>query len=179
MMRNRPPVDDASQIESPHSPGQTAGQSWVAWMGAATIVIAVVILVWPGGQQRVTPRQVHLPFGAAEEAYAAKLHIDNLSFSAAENFLHQEITTLGGRIVNGGDQPLANVELTIEFSDQLGQIVLRETRTLFSPQAPPYAPGDHRDFEISFEHIPPSANVQQPVIRVTGILFARQGATRR
>ena len=156
------------------------GRSWVAWMGAGTIVIALMILMWPGGQRRSSaPRQVHLPFGAAEQAYVAKLQIDNLTLSAAENFLHQEVTTLAGRITNAGDQPLSNVELTIEFSDQLGQVVLRETRALFVSPTPAFAPGDRRDFEVSFEHIPPSANVRQPAVRVSGLLFAAKTSAQR
>lgn len=166
------------QIETPEPGGEARGHSWVAWMGAATIVIAAVIVLWPGGHRGPAPGQVHLPFGAAEQTYAAKLQIENLTLSAAENFLHQEVTTLAGRITNAGDQPLANVELTVEFSDQLGQVVLRETRTLFNPASLPFSPGNQRDFEIPFEHIPPSANVQQPAIRVTGILFAPRASTR-
>lgn len=166
-------MSDTLPIESPGSPERARGHSWVAWMGVATIGIAVAILMWPAGQ-RTTPREIHLPFGGAEQAYAPKLQIENLTLSAAENFLHQEITTLAGQMINTGDQPLANVELTVEFSDQLGQIVLRETRAIFNPQSPIFVPGGRRDFEISFEHIPPSANVQQPSIRVTGILFARK-----
>lgn len=171
-------MSEPLQIETPEPSGDTRGRSWVAWMGAATIVIAAVIVLWPGGRRGPGPGPVHLPFGAAEQAYAAKLQIENLTLSAAENFLHQEITTLAGRITNVGNQPLSNVELTVEFSDQLGQVVLRETRTLFSPGALPFSPGNQRDFEISFEHIPPSANVQQPDIRVTGILFATRASTR-
>lgn len=167
------------QIESSEGSGDRRGHSWVAWMGAATILIALAILMWPGGQRRSFPPELHLPFGSAEQAYAPKLQVDNLTLSAAENFLHQEITTLAGRVTNGGDQPLANIELTIEFSDQLGQIVLSETRGLFTSPSPPFAAGEHRDFEISFEHIPPSANVRQPAIRVSGILFSPNATPQR
>lgn len=170
-------MPDTLQIESPEGPPQSRGRSWVAWMGAGTILIALIILMWPAGENRSSARrEVHLPFDSAEQAYAPKLQIEDLTLSAAENFLHQEITTLAGRITNSGDQALGNVELTIEFSDQLGQVVLRETRGLFASSAPPLAPGERRDFEISFEHIPPSANVTQPAIRVSGILFARGAA---
>lgn len=172
-------MEDTLQIESPDQPPHSRGRSWVAWMGAATIAIALVILMWPGGQRRTAPRQVHLPFGPPEQAYAPKLQIENLTLSAAENFLHQEVTTLAGSITNPGDQPLDNVEVTIEFSDQLGQVVLRETRELFTSPSPPFGPGERRDFEISFEHIPPSANVQQPAIRVSGILFAPKATPKR
>jgi hypothetical protein len=116
-------------------------------------------------------RESHLPFGA-EQTYAPKIQIEDLTLSRAENFLHQEVTMLAGRLTNGGNLTLSNVELTVEFSDELGQVVLRESRAVFSSQPAPFAPGERRDFEVSFEHIPSSWNIQKPVVRVSGILFA-------
>lgn len=142
-------------------------------MGAATVVIALVIAMWPSMQKSPgsLTRESHLPFGSAEQAYTLKIQIDGLALSRAENFLNQEVTTLTGRLTNGGNLQLASTELTIEFSDELGQIVLRESRAVFTPQAPPLAPGESRSFEVSFEHIPSSWNIQQPAVRVSGILF--------
>jgi hypothetical protein len=166
-------MHDTLQIETPEEPQPKAGRSWIAWMGAATIAIALVIVMWPGAARRSASRtrESHLPFGAAEQAYAPNLQIENLPLSRAENFLNQEVTTVPGRITNGGNLPLTNVELTVEFSDELGQIVLRESRAVFAPQTPPIAPGERRDFEFSFEHIPSSWNIQQPLVRVSCILF--------
>ena len=79
---------------------------------------------------------------------------------------------LAGGLTNGGNLTLSNVELTVEFSDELGQVVLRESRAAFSSQAAPFAPGERRGFEVAFEHIPSSWNIQKPVVRVSGILFA-------
>jgi hypothetical protein len=143
-------------------------------MGAATIAIALVAVMWPGGERRSPARlrESHLPFAAAEQAYVPNVLVENVAMKQAESFLNQEITTLTGQIRNGGDASLANVEITVEFSDALGQIVLRESRALFTPQAAPLQAAEHRDFEVSFEHIPPSWNVQKPVVRVSGILFA-------
>ena len=143
-------------------------------MGATTIAIALAVVMWPGAERRLASRtrESHLPFGSAEQAYASNLEIENLALSRAENFLNQEVTTLTGRLTNAGNLSLSNVELTVEFSDQLGQIVLRESRAVFASQTPPFAPGDRRDFEVSFEHIPSSWNIQQPLVRVSGILFA-------
>lgn len=142
-------------------------------MGAATIAIALAVVMWPGTERRLasSTRESHLPFGAAEQAYAPKLQIENLPLNRAENFLNQEVTTVPGRITNAGNLALSNVELTVEFSDELGQVVLRESRALFAPQTPPFAPGERRDFEVSFEHIPSSWNIQQPLVRVSGLLF--------
>jgi hypothetical protein len=166
-------MPDILQIETPDQPPLKSGRSWIAWMGAATIAIALVIVMWPGAVRHrpSSTRESHLPFGAAEQAYAPNLQIENLTLSRAENFLNQEVTTLSGHLTNAGNLPLASVEVTVEFSDQLGQVVLRESRAVFAPQTPPFAPGERRDFEVSFEHIPSSWNIQQPLVRVSGILF--------
>ena len=167
-------MHDAPQMGAPDLPQQEHGRSWVPWMAAAAVVIALVIYVWPGVEKLPASRarEVHLPFGAPEQVYAHKLQIENLTLSRAENFLHQEVTTLFGQLTNAGDLPLENVELTVEFSDDLRQIILRESRAVFSAARTPLAPGEHREFEISFEHIPTSWNRQSPTVRATGILFA-------
>ena len=166
-------MPESLQIETPDQPQPTSGRSWILWMGTATIAIALVIVMWPGGERRPSSltRESHLPFGASEQAYAPKIQIEAIALSRAENFLNQEVTTLAGRLMNAGDLSLSNVEVTIEFSDQLGQVVLRETRAVLASQAPPFVPGERRNFEVSFEHIPSSWNIQQPMVRVSGIIF--------
>jgi hypothetical protein len=161
-------------IESPSRPQPNPGRSRIVWMGAATIAIALVLVMWPSAERLSgpLPRETHLPFGSAERAYAPNLQIDNIALSRAENFLNQEVTTLAGRLTNAGNLPLSNVEITVEFSDEFGQVVLRESRAVFASQAPQLTPGDHRNFEISFEHIPTSWNIQKPAVRVSGILFS-------
>ena len=110
--------------------------------------------------------------GPDERAYTSNVGVDHVEISRAENFLHQEVTTISGEISNGGNRSLASVELTIEFYDDLNQIAQRETRSLFGPPGPPIPPGDHREFEVSFEHISSSWNMRQPVIKVTTVQFA-------
>jgi hypothetical protein len=110
--------------------------------------------------------------GVEERAYAASVGVDHLEISRAENFLHQEVTTISGEITNGGGRPLDNVELTLEFFDEQNQIAQRETRNLFGPPGPPIAPSDHREFEISFEHISNAWNLRPPVVKVTALQFA-------
>ena len=166
-------MHEAPQIAIPGQP--RGGRSWVPWMATAAVVIALVIYVWPGFENRPASRarEMHLPFGGPEQEYVQKLQIEKLALSRAENFLHQEVTTLAGQLINTGDRPLRNVELTVEFSDQLPQVVLRESRPVLAPGRPPLAPGERREFEISFEHIPTSWNRQPPDVRVSGILFSK------
>jgi hypothetical protein len=121
----------------------------------------------------VSRNEPHLPFGATEQAYAAKIQIGNVTMSRAENFANQEIISLSAEMANLGDRSLKAVEVTVEFSDEMPQVVLREPRILFGSSATPFPAGGRREFEISFEHVPSSWNMQQPGVRVTGIRFAK------
>jgi hypothetical protein len=143
-------------------------------VAALVIAVAATFYFWPAAQKKAPANGLnsHFPFGVEEQAYAAKLQLRNLTMSRAENFLNQEVTTLSIELVNGGDRSLRALELTAEFSDDLRQIVLRETRPVLAPGVAQFAPGDSRTFEISFEHIPTSWNMQQPTLRVAGMQFA-------
>lgn len=140
---------------------------------AAVLIILVALFAWPGRQSPpgAAPQASHLPFGPAERAYASKVQLETNPLTRAENFLHQEVTTLSGELVNTGDRALRGVEVTIEFFDDMNQIALREQRPALAPGAPPLAPGERRSFEVSFEHISSSWNRQQPLVRVTGLQF--------
>jgi hypothetical protein len=143
-----------------------------------TVMIAIAaslgIYFWSGGQEprSASKKEDHLPFGPAEQAYVSKIQFENISLSRAENFIHQEVTTLSGELVNSGTLPLRDVELAIVFSDDLQQVVLRENRSPFGTGSSLLAPGGRREFEISLEHIPSSWNMQVPQITVSGIQFA-------
>ena len=113
-----------------------------------------------------------MPFGPEEQAYAPKVGIQNIYLSRAENFIHQEVTYLSTELVNGGARSLAGLELTVEFSDELHQVVLREFRVVLSAREQALSPGEHRSFEVSFDHIPSSWNRERPVVRITGLQFA-------
>jgi hypothetical protein len=138
------------------------------------IAMSLGIYFWPGGQEprSASKGEGHLPFGPAEQAYVSMIQFENISLSRAENFIHQEVTTLSGELVNSGTRPLRDVELAIVFSDELEQVVLRENRSPFGTGSSPLAPGDRREFEISLEHIPSSWNMQVPQITISGIQFA-------
>jgi hypothetical protein len=166
-------VKEQPQIEAPSAPPPGRSQFSFALLVAAAGVLIVLagLYLWPGRQSpsRGTVPQAHLSFGPAEQAYVPKVHLENISLSRAENFLHQEITTLSGELVNAGDRSLRAVEVTIEFSDELNQVILRESRLLFGVTASPCAPGERRSFEASFEHIPSSWDMRQPVVHITGL----------
>jgi hypothetical protein len=152
------------------------GSSGFTWkiLAIATLLVAGVFYFWSGHASgpAAPPAPVRLPFGAIEKAYASRIEIQNISLDRSENFLHQEVTALSGELINRGDRSLTGLELTIEFFDELHQVVLRESRQVLSAPSPALASGDRRSFEISIEHIPSSWNMQQPSVGVSGLKFA-------
>jgi hypothetical protein len=140
------------------------------------VFLMLAFFLWRASTTKVQPAATgsHDAQGPDERAYTSRVGVDHIEISRAENFLHQEVTTISGEISNGGNRALASVELTIEFYDDLNQIAQRETRSLFGPPGPPIPPGDHREFEVSFEHISSSWNMRQPVIKVTTVQFAEK-----
>ncbi len=164
------------QIEFPGEPQPDRGPfSFALLVAAAGVVIVLAgFYLWPGRQSpsRGSAQEVHPPFGPEERAYTSKILIENPGLSRAENFLHQEVTILAGELVNTGERTLREVEVTVEFYDDINQIALRESRLAVNSGSPPLSPGARRSFDVSFEHIPTSWNMRQPAVRVTGLLFA-------
>jgi hypothetical protein len=143
-------------------------------LAVAIVVLPLGFFLWRASTKTVQPVSTGSQDaqGPDERAYLSNVGVDHVEINRAENFLHQEVTTISGEISNGGNRSLASVELTIEFYDDLNQIAQRETRSLFGAPGPPIPPGDHREFEVSFEHISSSWNMRQPVIKVTTVQFA-------
>src|SRR5271163_5120407 len=166
-------MNDNLQFGALQDPGPNRGKFRFALIaGIVVVFVLVAALVLPSGmllnpwfhgdqpsgaKRHLSSSGAQLLFGPTEQAYVAQIHIENINMSRAENFLHQEVTTLGGEIVNTGNRALQGVELTVEFSDELRQVVLRESRSVLDP--PPLAPGARREFEISLEHVPDSWNL--------------------
>jgi hypothetical protein len=165
-------MHEEPHIEIPEPEAERKRFSFALGVAAAAVVIVLAgFYLWPGRQSpsRGGAQEVHPPFGSTERAYASKIQFENLALSRAENFLHQEVTTLSGELINAGDRGLSEVEVTVEFYDQLDQIALRESHLVVNSINPLVAPLERRTIEVSFEHIPNSWNMQMPVVRVSGL----------
>lgn len=168
-------MDDKFQLSSS---GETLRRSpyfrIAALTGAIVLVLIFAAIFWSqkGSRNGNHTEGSGANFGTAEQAYAGELQIENLDLSRAENFLHQEVTSLSAEVVNSGNRSLTVIELKLEFFDDLRQVVLRERRTVVSPPASPLAPKERRSFEISFEHLPTSWNMQMPTVQIAGLQFS-------
>jgi hypothetical protein len=112
-----------------------------------------------------------LELNSPERAYVQNLRIENVAMSRAENFLHQEVTNLNAEITNAGAQPVSGIAVTVEFSDEMKRIVLRETRPALGAASTVLGPREKRAFEISFDNVPATWNMQEPVLRITHFQF--------
>ena len=167
-------------LKTPESSDDKPRTSPITLAVGAVVVLAIAGSLWflfaplqnklrPVGQGATATKM-----SDAEQEYAKNLRFENLALTRAENFLHQEVTTLNGEVVNGGKQPVQRLFLTMEFADDLNQVVLRETRGVLGAPPVPLAPGERRGFEISFEHVPSSWNRQQPALRVAALQIPAQ-----
>jgi Protein of unknown function (DUF3426) len=164
---------------SPEQQRQPAGHLRVTLVLAALVVFVIAASLWflfkptpapqPGTLQLVvTPRM-----SDSEKDYAKNLRVENIAMSRAENFLHQEVTVLNAEVVNAGPQAIAALELSVEFSDEMNQVVLREARGVLGTPPAALVPGERRSFEISFDHVPASWNMQLPAVSVTTLQLAK------
>lgn len=145
---------------------------------AALAAGAVVILFFAGmivllSHFITPPRQaadVTLPFGAAEQAYAAQIHFQNLQLSHSNNLLNQEFTYVGGIVSNDGPRAVDAIAVVVEFHDSFHQVILRETERPIRHTDMPLRVAEQREFQITIEQgIPTQWDQQYPSIRVTGL----------
>lgn len=162
-------------LKLPDTPEEKPTTSVITLVIAAVLVLATAASLWflfePSQGKKGSPDhgRASLRMGDAEREYVKNLRFENVGLSRAENFLHQEVTTLNGEVVNEGTQPVQGLIVTTEFFDDLNQVVLRETRGVLGTPAVTLAPGERRTFEVSFEHVPISWNRQQPSLRVVAL----------
>jgi hypothetical protein len=159
----------------PDSPEEQQSRPAITFVIAAIVVIAMSLSAWflfheaPPKRDSFNGATIKLNMSSADKEYLSKLFVKDIALSRAENFLHQEVIILNGTIMNGGSQTVTALDLTIQFSDQMDQVALRETRAVLGTPPVPIGPGQERNFEVSFDHVPASWNMQQPTLRVANI----------
>jgi hypothetical protein len=107
--------------------------------------------------------------GPAEEDYVAHIEFLEPNVARAANFLNQEVTFVFGAVKNNGPRPIRQIEVTLEFHDVFGQVVLRDKQRLFSAQAIPLESYQRRDFQLTYESLPVQWNQAYPTMRITGL----------
>ena len=136
---------------------------------AMIVLIGVVYFASRFAPATVTTAEQPLPMGSAEQAYAPQIQFQDLKVARATNFLNQEATFVFGTTLNNGPRPIRQIEVTLEFHDVFQQVVLRDKQRLFGANAVPFAPNEHRDFQLTYDSMPAQWNQAPPTVQVTGL----------
>jgi hypothetical protein len=81
------------------------------------------------------------------------------------------VTYVDAKMTNTGTKPVRELDIRLEFSDMLNQVVLREVKHPITPRMPPLAPGEIRPFRATFERMPTEWNQAPPAIAPLALRF--------
>jgi hypothetical protein len=113
----------------------------------------------------------HLPMDDTARAYAERIRFTELSVGRATNFLNQEVTFLFGTVTNEGTKTVRGLEIELDFRDLLNQTALREMQYVVGLRSAPLAPGEKREFQLTFETVPAGWNQAVPGITIRGLVI--------
>ena len=152
------------------------GRSWLPWIIAGAVVVAVLVWLFVSSHQQRVARQAENA-SVTPDAYASQLAIGNLQMSEAANFAGGKVTYVDGTIANKGDKIVTGVNVLVTFHNDIGEppqmtpmpltlIRTREPYVDIEPvSAAPLKPGDSHDFRLIFDHVSPTWNQQYPAIQ--------------
>jgi hypothetical protein len=154
-------------------PREKSRPMWPFLLAGAAMVVLALIGFGLFSHQTVTraPRTKPLPFGRAEQSYAANVRFQDLKMSRFENMLHQQVTYLVGNIENTGNRTIGDLEITVEFRNVQNQVVLRQSVRPLESRPVPIQAGQQRAFQVGFDGVPADWNEQYPAIRVSGLVL--------
>jgi len=160
-----------SKSEVPNS-GSAVGRSTGLAIAVVAAVLGIILgtVVWLTHTRSRHSQQPIAPT-AEERAYLQHIVISNAQVSAATNFLGDMVTYVDAKITNTGAKPVRQLDLRLEFSDMLNQVVLRETTHPITRHMPPLAPGQARAFRATFERMPAEWNQAPPAITPVAVHF--------
>jgi hypothetical protein len=123
-------------------PGESSYSAERRRFPIAFLAGAIVVALMFGGfylltrilGSRDSAAAVRLPFGPAEQAYAERIHFNDLHMSRSTNMIRQEFTYVTGIMSNDGDRTIRAMEVTVEFRDALNQIILRDSQFVIRPK---------------------------------------------
>jgi hypothetical protein len=140
------------------------------------VALVIVVVGFVALALRTQPKS-----STAPHPYAQNLKLSDLKMSAAENFVGATVTYLEGTVTNTGDKTVTHAVVHVNFKDSLGQIAQAEDVPLRVLQttgpypdaidlsASPLAPGQSKQFRLTFEHVTAEWNHEFPELQVTDV----------
>jgi hypothetical protein len=139
------------------------------------IIIGVVMVVGGGllwwWLHQPVPLSQSPPLTPEAKAYVRNLKLSQVEMKAAESYMKQAVIEITGKIGNGGDRLLREVDINCVFYDPWGQLVLRERVSIVRPRSGGLKPGETKSFRLAFDSMPQSWNQALPQMVIAGIRF--------
>ena len=104
-----------------------------------------------------------------DPGYAAQIGFSDLHLGAELNFLNQQVTYVDGKVTNRGPKTVRRIRVRLTFHDVMNQIVLRDEQTIFGEDAQGLQPGQNRDFQVRFDHVPDLWNQSVPDLQIINV----------
>ena len=140
------------------------------------VVLVAVVLVVIALTSRGTPKAPATP-----PPYVSNLKLTDLKMSAAENFVGASVTYIDGTVTNTGDKAVIHATVHVNFKNSMDQIAQAEDLPLRVLQTSgpypdavdlmtsPLAPGQSKQFRLTFEHVSADWNQAYPEVKVTDV----------
>ena len=169
MEESKPPVAAATE-----GPRERADPSRI--LSPAVIVIAVLVAAGAGGffyLDRAAQKSPPPPPPLTDEAkaYVHNLRLSDVDMGAREDYFHNKVVEITGKIQNTGERALNLVEINCVFYDPYGQVVLRQRTPIVNRKAGGLAAGAQKPFRLPFDTIPESWNNVMPQLVIARIDF--------
>lgn len=137
----------------------------------AIYVLAAVLVV--GGAltwfvSRPRPDVTAAPLTADAKTYVRNLQLADVSMKATESYVGQTVTEIEGKITNGGQRSVSQVDVNCVFYNVYGEVILRERVAIVKGSL---KPGETKNFRLPFDDIPGSWNNQMPQLVIARIEF--------
>jgi hypothetical protein len=143
----------------------------------SSVMLLIVVVSFSFLLLNCNKAPVSLQQGAAEKAaqaaaYKNQIEISHIGIARGENYLGDAVYYVQGKIKNSGNKAIQRVELTFQFRDSLGQVVLKDTR-----RALDYKGGGKleaqasSEFQVGFEKLPKDWNYVIPQVEVASVIL--------
>jgi hypothetical protein len=154
------------------NPGWDLGRSTGVLIAAVAVILGIILgtAVWLA-HTRSTRSQPPVAPTTEERSYLQHIVISDAQVSAATNFLGDMVTYVDAKMTNTGTTSVRELDIRLEFSDMLNQVVLREVTHPITPRMPSLAPGETRPFRATFERMPTEWNQAPPAITPVALRF--------
>jgi hypothetical protein len=148
----------------------------LALLGGLVVVLIVAgaaVMMSKSVHVMTPPAPPPMAFGPPEQAYAPKIHYNNIQLSKSSNMLNQQFIYINGTVSNSGDKTIKRLQVSVDFCDDLANkhVALHQDAPAIQTTDGPLEPGHQRDFSVTIDGYPKNWNQQMPLFHTSGLVL--------